>query len=513
VTTNRHPGNESFRSLVGLNKELYVTSTKRQKMSISRSIVEAVRSMDPVGRFLEKNPSTGLWSDIGDRKAIEKTSQALRDGAAALRKQLSEDLGDPDFLNVVFDMEKPAKSSESSDSDKSDSSTSKNKSKLSKLSKSKGAKKGNRTRKSNTDTLPATKKKAVVKHKKSGEPNSPHPRGSSPHSTPRSSPQSDFHSPMGRFDERRSPNSDEPMKFLHAPPPRFQAFHEPNRGQSFLETPYYARSNPGMQWSPNSTRSHSAHPSSSSSPSTGQGGLHQPSPSPYEQSQRPPLSPVASPRNWGVRPFPFNQSPLSATPTLGWRKSSAPYTPYSNGDILVPDLDRDDSSTTSSPRSMSPVSSQSSGSGHRASTPPQDFAPPPLSPMPRTPRPTSRRKVPKQDCSTVSVSTEGTTKEKASGRQVCLASGGTGSPTVVVEMDDSRLDSNSYKPEVEVIAGALGSDDFPRDQNAYSEENSAAGDSAMTPLPFDDGGPDGYMDISDDLLQLPIAPCGPGDVQ
>ena len=61
--------------------------------------------MDPVGRFLEKNPSTGLWSDIGDRKAIEKTSQALRDGAAALRKQLSEDLGDPDFLNVVFDME------------------------------------------------------------------------------------------------------------------------------------------------------------------------------------------------------------------------------------------------------------------------------------------------------------------------------------------------------------------------------------------------------------------------
>ena len=71
-------------------------------MAISRSIVEAVRSLDPPGRFLDKNPLTGLWSDIGHKKAIEKTSQALRDGAATLRKQLSADLGDPDFLNDVF---------------------------------------------------------------------------------------------------------------------------------------------------------------------------------------------------------------------------------------------------------------------------------------------------------------------------------------------------------------------------------------------------------------------------
>jgi hypothetical protein len=82
-----------------------VTSTKRQKMAISRSIVEAVRSMSPQGRFLEKNLSTNMWSDIGDRKAIEKTSQALRDGAATLRKQLSHDLSDPDFLSAVFDMD------------------------------------------------------------------------------------------------------------------------------------------------------------------------------------------------------------------------------------------------------------------------------------------------------------------------------------------------------------------------------------------------------------------------
>ena len=73
-------------------------------MAISRSIVDAVRSMKPPGRFLDKDPETGLWHDIGDRKAIEKTSQALRDGAADLRKQLSQDLGDPDFLNAVFEI-------------------------------------------------------------------------------------------------------------------------------------------------------------------------------------------------------------------------------------------------------------------------------------------------------------------------------------------------------------------------------------------------------------------------
>eukprot|EP00339_Tiarina_fusa_P013233 CAMPEP_0117068934 /NCGR_PEP_ID=MMETSP0472-20121206/48319_1 /TAXON_ID=693140 ORGANISM="Tiarina fusus, Strain LIS" /NCGR_SAMPLE_ID=MMETSP0472 /ASSEMBLY_ACC=CAM_ASM_000603 /LENGTH=706 /DNA_ID=CAMNT_0004791209 /DNA_START=33 /DNA_END=2153 /DNA_ORIENTATION=+ len=105
VTTNRHPGNESFRRLVSLNKELYVTSTKRQKMSISRSIVEAVRTLDPPGRFLDKDPLTGRWFEVGHKKAVEKTSQALRDGAASLRKQLSADLGDPDFFNAVFHSE------------------------------------------------------------------------------------------------------------------------------------------------------------------------------------------------------------------------------------------------------------------------------------------------------------------------------------------------------------------------------------------------------------------------
>lgn len=91
------------------NQELYVSCSKRKKMAISKSIVEAIRSQNPPGRFLERSQETNLWSDIGDRKATEKTSQALRDGAASLRKKLSAELGDPEFMSAVFDDKKTPK--------------------------------------------------------------------------------------------------------------------------------------------------------------------------------------------------------------------------------------------------------------------------------------------------------------------------------------------------------------------------------------------------------------------
>lgn len=84
----KHPGNVTYRSLVTLNKPLYTCSKKLEKINISRSIVAAIRAQDPPGRFLELDPSTGLWNDIGDKKATEKTSQALREGQPKLRKDL-----------------------------------------------------------------------------------------------------------------------------------------------------------------------------------------------------------------------------------------------------------------------------------------------------------------------------------------------------------------------------------------------------------------------------------------
>lgn len=81
-----------------------MTSTKKQKSMISRAIVEKVKTeLSPPGRFLTKNAMTGLWQEVDDKRAAEKTAQALRDGAAPLRKALLEDMNDPAFLNDLFE--------------------------------------------------------------------------------------------------------------------------------------------------------------------------------------------------------------------------------------------------------------------------------------------------------------------------------------------------------------------------------------------------------------------------
>ena len=82
-SSNRHVGNLNFRGLVGANKDMYVTLTKKQKMMVARAIVNAVKRQEPPGRFLQKDPETGLWFDIGLPRSLEKTSQALREKTAA----------------------------------------------------------------------------------------------------------------------------------------------------------------------------------------------------------------------------------------------------------------------------------------------------------------------------------------------------------------------------------------------------------------------------------------------
>ena len=59
----RHPGNKTYRRLVNLNKALYVTCLKTEKLKISRSIVAAIREQK--GRFLEQETET-TWCDIGE---------------------------------------------------------------------------------------------------------------------------------------------------------------------------------------------------------------------------------------------------------------------------------------------------------------------------------------------------------------------------------------------------------------------------------------------------------------
>ncbi|GAX10433.1 hypothetical protein FisN_21Lh132 [Fistulifera solaris] len=91
--TNAHVGNAHWRMLVAANKELYVSLPKKQKMLLSKSIVNAVRSQNPPGRFLQKDNKTNLWYDVGDQRAQEKTSQALREGAPVIRSKNNKESG------------------------------------------------------------------------------------------------------------------------------------------------------------------------------------------------------------------------------------------------------------------------------------------------------------------------------------------------------------------------------------------------------------------------------------
>lgn len=84
--TNVHPGNRYFRSLINKFRDQYLRSRKIDKPHISRAIVTEIRNRN--GRFLKKDEKLGLWFEIGDDLAREKTSQALRQRAPDHRRRL-----------------------------------------------------------------------------------------------------------------------------------------------------------------------------------------------------------------------------------------------------------------------------------------------------------------------------------------------------------------------------------------------------------------------------------------
>jgi len=88
---NYHAGNEHFRALVRKHKVDYVKCPKPQKGKFSKIIVDEIKNRNPPGRFLKQDAATKLWYDIGEKKALDKTRQALREGAPELMKEMSGD--------------------------------------------------------------------------------------------------------------------------------------------------------------------------------------------------------------------------------------------------------------------------------------------------------------------------------------------------------------------------------------------------------------------------------------
>lgn len=70
------------------------TTAKAQKATYSKIIYDEIRGMDPPGRFLKQDLTTKLWSDIGEKKALHKTRQALREGLPELLEEMGGGGGD-----------------------------------------------------------------------------------------------------------------------------------------------------------------------------------------------------------------------------------------------------------------------------------------------------------------------------------------------------------------------------------------------------------------------------------
>ena len=95
-TINDHPGNKQYRKMVDNKKRVYLSARfKREKRLIATGIVEQIRNLDPPGRFLMKEEkNSNIWFDIGDTKAREKVSQALRENALAVRKEMEAEFAE-----------------------------------------------------------------------------------------------------------------------------------------------------------------------------------------------------------------------------------------------------------------------------------------------------------------------------------------------------------------------------------------------------------------------------------
>ena len=83
--TNHFPGNRHFRKLIVQYQIPYFQASKADKPKIADEIVRVIRNSN--GRFLKKI-SSGEWRDVGDTRAREKVSQALREKGPELKELL-----------------------------------------------------------------------------------------------------------------------------------------------------------------------------------------------------------------------------------------------------------------------------------------------------------------------------------------------------------------------------------------------------------------------------------------
>ena len=76
--TNNHIGNKHFRSICAEYQEVYLKARKKDKTLIAQEVLARVKENG--GRFLKFDTTSSVWLEIPNKKALLKTSQALREG-------------------------------------------------------------------------------------------------------------------------------------------------------------------------------------------------------------------------------------------------------------------------------------------------------------------------------------------------------------------------------------------------------------------------------------------------
>ena len=66
-----------------------MTCPKGKKRQLSLCIVNAIKSQDPPGRFLELDSRLDSWIVVDKERAIEKTCQTLRKGRGNICSKIS----------------------------------------------------------------------------------------------------------------------------------------------------------------------------------------------------------------------------------------------------------------------------------------------------------------------------------------------------------------------------------------------------------------------------------------
>ena len=84
----KHEGNVHFRVLVSAVKNYYVALPSSEKIKVSEYVMEAVKSLNPPGRFLKEDEhANGVsWEELTYDEARKKTSQILREGQPQVKK-------------------------------------------------------------------------------------------------------------------------------------------------------------------------------------------------------------------------------------------------------------------------------------------------------------------------------------------------------------------------------------------------------------------------------------------